>query len=261
MTETALAATLLAAALLVMPIPGRRLSGTHRAVARPGAVLASAVGVAVLTGALLPVTTLLSAGAATATAWVRRRRSRRRRRMSDEAGILISALEVLVGELRIGAHPVAAFDVAARESTGPVAGVLCGVAARARLGADVVSGLVAATPGSHLGAEWNRLAVAWRLAAEHGMPIAAVMRGAQTDIVERQRFRQQVQSALAGARASAGILAALPVAGLALGQAVGADPVSFLVRGGAGGWCLVAGVLLLAAGMLWSDRIIDGVGR
>ncbi len=260
MTETAVAAMLLAAALLVLPVPGRRMSGTHRAVRRPGAAPAAAV-VAVLAAVLLPVPTLLSAGVAATTVSVRRRRARCRRLVSEEAGVLVGALEVLVGELRIGAHPVAAFDVAARESTGLVARVLSGVAARARLGADVVSGLVAAAPGSQLGAEWNRLAVAWRLAGEHGIPIAAVMRGAQADIVERQRFRRQVQSALAGARASAGILAALPVAGLALGQAIGADPVSFLVRGGVGGWFLLTGVVLLAAGMLWADRIIDGVGR
>ncbi len=252
---------LLAAAVLASPIPGRRLSVTRRAVVGRGAVLASAALVAVLAAALLPVSTLLSAGVATATVSVRRRRARRRRLVSDEAGVLIGALEVLVGELRIGAHPVAAFDIAARESTGLVAGVLSGVAARARLGADVVSGLVAATPGSHLGAEWHRLAVAWRLAAEHGIPIAAVMRSAQADVVERQRFRQQLQSALAGARASAAILAALPVAGLALGQAIGADPVLFLVRGGVGGWFLLTGVVLLAAGMLWADEIIDRVGR
>jgi tight adherence protein B len=42
-----------------------------------------------------------------------------------------------------------------------------------------------------------------------------------------------------------------------LGQLIGARPLSFLLRGHAGGWLLVVGVTLACAGLLWSDRIID----
>lgn len=230
----------------------------RRGLRGPG--IAAAVVLVTVAATMFPATTTLSAGIATATVVHRRRTAAHRRRVSEEASVLIGALEVLVGELRIGAHPVAAFDTAARESAGPVAEVLSGVASRARLGADVVSGLTAAASASRLHAEWSRMAVSWRLAAEHGIPIGAVMRGVQLDVVERQRFRRRVHSALAGARASAGILAALPVAGLALGQAIGADPVPFLIRGQLGGWCLLGGALLLAAGLLWADLIIERAG-
>ncbi len=260
MTGIPFAAILLALSLLTLPAPGRPAPGVPRVRRRRVPVLCAAALPAVVAAVVLPGATTLSAAVAVATALVRVARTARRRRVSGEAEVLIGALDVLVGELRIGAHPVAAVEAAARESAGPVATALWGIAARARLGGDTVSALSAGIPGSLLGAEWSRLVVAWRLAAEHGIPIGAVMRAAQTDIVERQRFRQKVQSALAGARASAGILAALPVAGLALGQAIGADPVRFLIGGGVGGWCLLAGVLLLAAGLLWADRIIDRVG-
>jgi tight adherence protein B len=36
---------------------------------------------------------------------------------------------------------------------------------------------------------------------------------------------------------------------------IGAEPVSFLVSGGMGGWLLVIGVALACGGLLWSDHI------
>ena len=73
----------------------------------------------------------------------------------------------------------------------------------------------------------------------------------------RQRFSTQVAAKLAGARATATILAALPVLGVLLGQLIGAHPLRFLL--GAGGWLLVAGTTLACGGLLWSDRITDRV--
>ena len=152
-----------------------------------------------------------------------------------------------------------AFEAAAEESSGAVRTVLSTVAARSRLGADVASGLRAAASGSALGTEWVRMAVAWQLAADHGMAISAMMRTVQTDIVERQRFWMRVQANLAGARATAVILAALPALGIALGELIGAAPIAFLTGGGIGGWFLVAGTGLLCAGLWWADRITDGL--
>ncbi|KXW70464.1 hypothetical protein JL15_26725, partial [Mycolicibacterium phlei DSM 43071] len=71
-----------------------------------------------------------------------------------EAAALQGALEVLVGELRIGAHPVAAFDTAADEVGGAVAAALRTVAARARMGADVVAGLRGVARDSVLCGYW-----------------------------------------------------------------------------------------------------------
>lgn len=255
---TCWAAMLLAASVTVLPAtPARRLGrAPRRRVSAVSLWLAVGVPVAALAAAL-PSTTLLAALAGATTVLVRRRQSVRRRRAAAEGAALVAALDILVGELRIGAHPVRAFDVAAQEAPGAVGVALSGVAARARLGADVAAGLECAGVESALGAQWRRMAIAWRMAAEHGLAIGAVMRAAQADIVERQRFWTRVQAGMAGARATAAILAGLPVVGIVLGQFLGADPIAFLTGGGAGGWFLLAGVTLACTGLCWTDRIIE----
>jgi tight adherence protein B len=259
MTAPVAAALALSASVLVLPSsPRRRLArdrGCARSPARAAAWLAVCAGAA---GAvLLPLTTVLAAVVFTATAGLRYRRRRRSRRAMGESRELETAIDVLVGELRVGAHPAQAFAVAADEAAGAVAHSCRAVAARARLGADVTAGLRGVAETSALPAQWDRLAVCWQLASQHGLAMSTLMRAAQRDIVERQRFSGQVTSAMAGARATAAILAGLPVLSVVLGQLIGADPVAFLLAGHAGGWLLVVGMTLICSGLLWSDRITD----
>jgi len=173
----------------------------------------------------------------------------------DEGRTLETALDVLVGELRVGSHPVHAFCVATDETVGAVAVSLRAVVARARLGADVAAGLRTAARSSALPTHWDRLALCWQLANDHGLAIATLMRTAQRDIAERQRFSARVTSGMAGARATAAILAGLPLLGVLLGQLIGARPLNFLLSGQVGGWLLVVGSTLACGGLLWSDRI------
>ena len=207
----------------------------------------------------VPVTVTLAAAIVVGTLVLRRRRGRARRARAAEASALQGALDLLVGELRVGAHPVAAFDIAAREVDGPVAASLRAVAARARLGADVATGLRSSAGSSRLPAHWERLALYWQLAQSHGLAIATLMRAAHRDIVERERFSSRVDAGMAGARATATVLAGLPLLGVCLGELIGADPLGFLLTGGAGGWLLVVGVTLACCGLLWSDRITGRV--
>jgi tight adherence protein B len=155
----------------------------------------------------------------------------------------------------VGAHPVAAFSVAADEVDGVVAASLMAVAARGRLGADVAAGLQSAARMSSLPMHWERLAVCWHLAQDHGLAIATLMQTAQRDIAERERFSARVDAGMTGARTTAAVLAGLPMLGIGLGELIGAKPVHFLVSGGTGGWLLIIGVTLACAGLLWSDRI------
>lgn len=256
------AAVLLALAVLIAPASSRHrleylrliVPARHRV---PVAPIAACAGLAL--AFVVPVTVVAAAAIAGATVALRRRRQLRRRRRDAESVTLQAALDVLVGELRVGAHPVAAFDIAAKEVDGPVAASLRAVAARARLGADVAAGLRSAARRSPLPTHWERLAVYWQLAQTHGLAIAALMQTAQCDIVERERFSARVDAGMAGARATAAVLAALPLLGVGLGQLIGADPVSFLFSGGTGGWLLVIGVTLACVGLLWSDRITGRV--
>jgi tight adherence protein B len=255
-------ALLLSLALAVFPpSPGRRLlAPCDRRRRLPTGVAVGAAACALVTAAvLLPLPTVLAAAVVGATVGLRHRRRRRIRCALDEGRTLEAALEVLVGELRVGAHPVRAFGVAADETGGPVGAALRAVAARARLGADVTGGLRVAARSSALPAHWDRLAMCWQLASEHGLAIATLMRAAQRDIAERQRFTARVSSSMAGARATAAILAGLPVLGVLLGELLGARPLRFLLSGHAGGWLLVVGSVLACAGLLWADRITDGL--
>jgi len=256
-------ALLLALALIaVRPSPRRRLAAPRpRRLPAAGSrgVFCVAVGAGCAAAIVLPLTTVLCLAVVAATASLRYRRRRRIRRATHEAQALHTALEVLVGELRAGSHPVHAFCVAADETTGAVAVSLRSVAARAGLGADVAAGLAAVARFSALPAHWERLALCWRLASDNGLGIATLMRAAQRDIAERQRFSAGVASSMAGARATAAILAALPVLGVLLGQLIGARPLRFLLGGHAGGWLLLVGSTLACAGLLWSDRIADRV--
>lgn len=264
MSGPAAAALMLALALVVLPSSRRRVMTAgptpRRATVTRGSWAGGAAGCAAVAAVLLlPLTTVLAVAVLAVTVGMRWRRHRRRRSAVAESRSLEAAIDVLVGELRAGAHPVRAFAVAAEETDGRVADCFHTVAARARLGADVAAGLHSAARSSAMPAHWERVAVCWRLAAEHGLAMSTLMRAAQRDIAERQRFAARVVARMAGARATAAILAGLPVLGTLLGQLIGAQPLRFLLDGHAGGWLLVTGTGLVCGGLLWSDRITDRV--
>ena len=262
MTGPVGAALALSAAVLVVPSsPRRRLAcaGRDRNRFPPRAAGYVAVFAFAAGAVFLTPTTVVALGILGATTALRYRRRRRSGRGMDESRELQTAIDVLVGELRVGAHPAEAFAVAAGETAGPVSDSCRAVAARARLGADVSAGLRNVAETSALPAQWDRLAVCWQLAADHGLAMSTLMQAAQRDVAERQRFSGHVRSAMAGARATAAILASLPVLSVLLGQLIGARPVAFLLGGRAGGWLLVVGLTLVCGGLLWSDRITDRV--
>jgi len=260
------AALMLALAVLVAPGPDGLTRLGHRKQlvglgSRGGPRLLWSVAAAAAVAALvvLPVPVTLAGSAVVVTAGLRRRRSRQAAECVREARTLQGALGILVGELRAGAHPVAAFEAAAHEVDGPVAAALGEVAARARLGADVSAGLRAVAGSSALPAHWQRLAVYWQLALDHGLAIAPLMRAAERDVVARERFSSRIRAGMAGARTTAAVLSGLPVLGIVLGQLIGAHPVRYLL--GDGALVLAVGVVFCCGGLLWSDRIIARAQR
>lgn len=256
------AALALALALLTAPRPSRRRL-RPRGIAMPSVwIVIPAVGVlALVLAATMSVGVVAAATMVGATVEVRRRSRQRRRARTAEAAALRGAMDILVGELRVGAHPVAALGVAADDVGGAVAGALRTITARARLGADVAAGMLGVARCSALPEQWERLAVCWQLAQSHGLGIGSLMHTAQRDLIERERFSSRVEAGMAGARTTAAVLAGLPVIGIGLGQLIGADPVGFLLSGGLGDWLLAIGVLLACAGLLWCDRITGSVSR
>lgn len=255
------ATALLVLALLVTPSPSKvRLAGSVGAREMPRRALWWAGAPALLVAVVVLEPSAVLAGLIlTGTVMARRRGSSVRQRRRAESAALRDGLDMLVGELRAGAHPVAAFHAAGTEVGGEVGGWLRVVAARGRLGADVGAGIRSVATMSAQPESWARMAVCWRLAQSHGLAIATLMRAAQHDIVERDRFRARVDAGLAGARTTAAVLAGMPVLGIALGQLIGAEPLVFLFAGGAGGVLLVVGISLSCLGLCWSDRIVTGL--
>src|SRR6185369_14041251 len=142
----------LVSALVLLPASSRRRLQALGLVPRRRRppVLPCAAAVAAVLAVVLPVGVVTACAIIGVTWWIRRRRHIRKKCRAAESAALQGALEVLVGELRVGAHPVAAFSAAATEVDGPVAESLRAVAARARLGADVAAGLHSVTRSSSM---------------------------------------------------------------------------------------------------------------
>jgi tight adherence protein B len=78
----------------------------------------------------------------------------------------------------------------------------------------------------------------------------------EDDLRARARAETELRAAVAGPRASAAVLAGLPLVGLLMGSGVGADPWRVLTTTGTGTVLLVAGVALELAGVTWSARLV-----
>lgn len=167
--------------------------------------------------------------------------------------MLLSGLEVLIAELSVGAHPAVASSVAGEECSGEVSAVFRSAGARARLGGSAAAAF--AVPDSCIEREFSRIGSVWRVADQHGLALAELLGAVRTDMLGRRRFRQRTEAGLAGARATAAVLAFLPLLGIGLGQLMGASPLRVLFGGGLGGVLLVIGTSCVSAGLLWTDRI------
>ncbi|AEI13126.1 type II secretion system F family protein [Cellulomonas gilvus] len=98
-------------------------------------------------------------------------------------------------------------------------------------------------------------------ARELGAPLAGVLNRVAEALVQDAEERDEVAAALAGPRATARVLAGLPLLGLALGALLGADPVGVLLGGGLGTTSGVAGAGLLLLGRRWTARLLARAER
>ena len=197
----------------------------------------------------------LAAAMVTGTATTRWRAARDRRAAALATTGLSDALGVLVAELRAGAHPS---DAARAAADGPVDATraLSAAAAAARLGGNVPA--VSRSAGPVALRSWlGRLADAWSVADRYGIPLADLLDAVRSDTEQRVRLAAEIQARLAGPRATAAVLAGLPLLGLALGHAVGAAPWRVLSDTPVGQGLLVIGTGLACAGVLWSARLVS----
>lgn len=262
MTVAMVAAAL--AAWWAWPVRARgRLSA--RAVARsrghstPSAWVGLGGGVVVVAGLVAATGVGPGAGAAVAivgatVVLVLRRRGRaaqawrQRQAVSDACG-------ALAAEVAVGQAPVTALATVAAEFD-----VLADGAAQVALGGDPCAGWRGQAVTSGL-AGLGRLAAAWEVCVTTGAPLAPSLDAVAQALRDDQELAHTVDQELAAARATGRVMALLPVVGLLLGYAMGGDPVGFLLGTGWGQACLVVGVALACAGLLWSERLVDEAGR
>ncbi|MEU1278818.1 type II secretion system F family protein [Streptomyces sp. NPDC005805] len=206
------------------------------------AVLAASVVPAVLGALAVPlVRRKLGSGA--------RRQERDRR-----AEAVVALCGAVAGELRAGLQPGQALRTGAR-STGALGDAEPAVLAAARFGGDVPEALRDASRQD--GAEGLAgMAACWQVAVDSGAGLAAGLDRLEAALRAEREQREELRAQLAGAQSTVVLLALLPAAGLAMGWALGADPLRVLFHTPAGYACLVAGGLLEAAGLLWAGRIV-----
>ncbi|GGR60399.1 membrane protein [Streptomyces aurantiogriseus] len=209
------------------------------------------LALAVLGASVLPVV----AGAAGVPLMRRVRLAREARRAAERRGDAVIALcAALAGEVRAGRQPGEALQRAACDSGG-LGAAQAAVLAAARFGGDVPGELATAArqPGADglLG-----LAACWRVAVDQGAGLAAGLDRLEGALRAERDQRADLRAQLAGARSTAVMLAGLPVLGLALGTALGADPLHVLLHTGAGWGCLLVGGVLEGVGTWWAVRIV-----
>lgn len=182
------------------------------------------------------------------------RRGRRRAVASARAAAVLAACELIAADLRAGLAPEVALRAAS--SSWPD---LAAVARAADLGADVPAALreLSGSPGA---GQVRVIAAAWQVAHRSGAGLASALDLAAATLREDRATAAVVATEVAAARATATVLALLPVGVLVLGSGTGGDPTGFLTGTVPGLACLAAGLGLAHAGLAWLDLIADGVG-
>lgn len=246
-------------------VRGQRARPLMGAVAAAGAALALGFG---------PVAAgLAAAGVAVAARWWRRRELARER--ERERSRAMQACSALAGELRAGRSAAQSLEVAAGLACGPSRTALLAAAAAAGMGGDVAGALRPAlhTGGCVAGGQrrdvgagtavpevLRALAACWSVCASSGSGLAVAVERLEQGLRADQEQRRAVQAELAGPRATAGVLAILPLAGLALAGVLGADPLHVLFETPVGLVCLLIGLGLDGLGVLWTGRMVARAG-
>ncbi len=174
---------------------------------------------------------------------------RRRRSALRARAAVAHACAVLASYLRVGQVPSAALAIAAAD---------CAV---------LREGHHARTLGGEVGQVWRQqarrpghsglleLARAWQVSTETGAPMSSTLDQVAASLAADQALSRVVNSELAAARATGKVIAVLPGCGIGVGYLLGGDPARWLLAGPAGWACLLAGVLLACAGVLWIEAL------
>jgi tight adherence protein B len=245
-----------------LPLPRRRLlRPTSSARRRTPPPIALGVGLAVL---LVVPAGPVGAGVAGVLVVVGKRafdtRAHERSRQLERSAAA-EAMAVLASELRAGRPPAVALGNAAAVASGPTARALHEASGATNLGSGASDVLVRHAAVSASPELLHGLAVCWEVCHGAGSSLAVAVDRLEEALRADQACRDEVESELAGPRATAATLAALPAFGLLMGAGIGARPLHVLLHTTVGGGCLVVGVALDVAGVWWTDLIMRRAQR
>lgn len=180
-------------------------------------------------------------------------RARRATAADRVADLVTGVVEGMAADLQAGQTPESALRRAAADWP-----PLVSAATAARLGGDVPMVLrdLARRPGAEA---LRTVAAAWQVSHRSGSGLAGTLAQTVVGLRERRRTARMVASELASARATAHLMAVLPVGVLLLGNGVGGDPVGFLLDTPVGLGCLGLGMALALSGLFWLQHISDAV--
>lgn len=247
MTGVAALAAAVAALLVLRPAPfapARPPDGSLRA----GWVLVAVAVGTWMAGPLLAVACVAALGGR--ALWRSRRRRAAAAAVADQ---VLETCELLAAEIAAGQPPGRALGHAAQAWP-----VLAPAAEVAHLGGDLPASLreLAHLPGA---GELRLVGAAWEVAHRSGSGLADALDRVCATVRADRATRRVVESELASARATARLIAALPLLVVLLGAGAGGSTWAFLTGPPIGWVCLVAGLALGLLGLWWIERIAAGV--
>lgn len=227
-------------------------------------MLPAALVVAVVLGLMgLPVLVAAAITGALAGGSVRWRGQRAAAAAGALTDAVAEAVGVLASDLAAGRSPPQALatlvdeclaDVGPGNARRALGALLRPAAETARLGGSVPDALRLASDTKGCLA-LARVAAAWQLAETTGAPIAGVLGRVAAGVRRHAEHVRDVRVELAGPRASARLLAGLPLIGLLMGVGLGARPFQVLLTTSYGQVALCVGIACELAGLFWTDRI------
>ncbi|WP_203336522.1 type II secretion system F family protein [Nocardioides limicola] len=234
----------------VRAAPAARCGGAGR---RWALVAAALVATTMLPGRMLLPGAIVGA-AAVMGLWLLRQRQHSRV-VADTRVRVGRMAQLLAAELTAGRPPTAALAEATADWPS-----LAGVRRAAEMGADVPHAWreAATRPGC---ADLAVVAAAWQVSEASGSSLAAALGRVVALARLDAETRRTVESELASARATARLMAGLPVLALLMGSGIGGDPWTFLFATPVGLGCLALGLLLGGAGLAWIEAIATSVVR
>ncbi|QOR71349.1 hypothetical protein IM660_03345 [Ruania alkalisoli] len=100
-----------------------------------------------------------------------------------------------------------------------------------------------------------------RMAERLGAPLADVLESCAHGVAEAEEAAANRRTALAAPRATARLLAWLPLAGVLLGLILGVDPTGVFLDGSWGTVSMALGLALMAAGHRWTGALVAAAER